>query len=446
MLLSMTMFSACSTEVDLCYEENHPHLTAVKYEFNWGGTADERIPDSMYVIAYRVVNLWKASMVVDSHNGCGHFIHNAPDLTEETPGQTEDVSGQAEGEIQPEKISRSYGTTLLADDSSTDNGSSDNEDETSPLPDAVGPSLDVFPVRTGAYKFITFSLDNDEMIYTDVTEYMVDETNEKHLQDIYVEYKVYPKGSNGLRHTLVDWQDYNAYASYIQPNMRPIYFDTIPSKQIPKGSTVECGLSPKPVTQHIDIYFNIKKDRSRQDFRIDSVWADISGVPRRFNLANGYLDVTRTAKMMFPTDDVKDSDTSNGPVKVHGAIDVPGIVQNNTPTANTGPGIMQVIIFASVLAKDEQGNQLYEEVDGLSVPKRLTKKIQGKINLYNTLRTSKLLTLTDDMKHAVLSGSRGVIDIVADIVIDGEDVLEYNDELGGIDGWKKGNNDFIVDI
>lgn len=89
-------------------------------------------------------------------------------------------------------------------------------------------------------------------------------------------------------------------------------------------------------------------------------------------------------------------------------------------SVDTGPGVMQVFIYTSA------------EVDG----KRVSKKIQGRINLYNTLRKAKLLRMTDDGRHAVRTTDHGILDIVADIVVDGEKVQEFNDENGGIDLWE----------
>lgn len=170
----------------------------------------------------------------------------------------------------------------------------------------------------------------------------------------------------------------------------------------------------------------------------------MSGIPREINLANGYLKIDRTCKVMTKADEIKDSETSTS-VKVHGAIDVPSIVQNNTPDVSTGPGILQVIIFAHSVSYDENGNVVPDpsESDGIAKKK---KKIQGKINLYNTLRNAKLMTVTSDGRHAIRNGAKGVLNIVADVVIDGSNILENDDNTGGIDPWKDCTDRLIIDI
>ena len=56
------LVAACKTDVDLCYEFSHPHRAEVEFTYAW----DEGIqrPDSMYVLANRIIGQWKSSMVI----------------------------------------------------------------------------------------------------------------------------------------------------------------------------------------------------------------------------------------------------------------------------------------------------------------------------------------------------------------------------------------------
>lgn len=387
LMLSALLLASCSTDVDLCYEENHPHNALVKYEYDWSRYEESDIPDSMYVIAYRVVNRRRSLAAVSANDFAGHYVYN---------------------------------------------GSSPDD------------RLELFPVPTGSYKFITFNKDDSQLVIDEVMDYVADETNETMLTDLCVDYKVYQKGHPALTMPTIDWQDYNPYAQYLQPNLPPVTYDTIASMEVPQASTVTCHFEPQPITQHIDIYFNIGKDISRRGFRVDSVLCDISGVPCRVSIANGYLDISHTAKMMFrmiPDGKTKwsdwetaDSDTNPDALRLHGAIDVPGLTRNPDAKANTGAGILQVIIFTSTA--DSEG-------------RRARKKIQGKINLYNTMLNANLMTVTPDGIHAVRNGTHGVLDIKADIVIDGQDVKVNNDNNGGLDIWEpcgEGVEPPVIDI
>lgn len=469
-ILAAVVFSSCTTDVDLCYNPEHPHQAKVKYEFNWGSYAkDIAADDSMYVIADRVINHWKAAMIVSPNDPVrGRFVFNGPATADEnnqskpeTPGTTPDTPADEDVEEELPGDGPVDGGTLasprreIAAATRAGNGENtpDSDKESAPKP-AVPQTgtLTEFQIRPGDYKFIAFRVNKEEMIYDDVDAYLHDETGEKHLQDIYVEYKVYNKRDGNLRKTLADWQDYNPYAQYIQPDIRPVFYDTLPARRIETGSTVTCKFTPRPVTQHIDINFTIKKKlnlvgKGKENdvrFIVDSVWVEMSGIPREINLANGYLKIDRTCKVMTKADEIKDSETSTS-VKVHGAIDVPSIVQNNTPDVSTGPGILQVIIFAHSVSYDENGNVVPDpsESDGIAKKK---KKIQGKINLYNTLRNAKLMTVTSDGRHAIRNGAKGVLNIVADVVIDGSNILENDDNTGGIDPWKDCTDRLIIDI
>ncbi|MDE6354990.1 MAG: hypothetical protein K2L56_08070 [Prevotella sp.] len=472
-VFAVVALSSCTTDVDLCYKPEHPHQAKVKYEFNWGSYAKNiAANDSMYIIADRVINHWKAAMKVSPVNPVrGRFMFNGPETAddnrqsgEETPGVTpeppaaddfeEELPGESDKPVDEGVLAsprREITESTRAGNSEQEPSDSETATDTKPAVPQTG-TLTEFQIRPGDYKFIAFRVNDEEMIYSDVDKYLMDETGEMRLQDIYAEYKVYSKGDEGLRKTLVDWQDYNPYAQYIQPDIHPVFYDTLPARRIETGATVTCRFSPRPVTQHIDINFTIKKKlnlvgKGKDNdvrFFVDSVWIEMAGVPREINLANGYLKIDRTCKVMTKADEIKDRETSTS-VKVHGAIDVPSIVRNNTPDVGTGPGILQVIIFAHSVVYDEKGNAVPNpsESDGIAKKK---KKIQGKINLYNTLRNANLMTVASDGRHAVRNGAKGVLNIVADIVVDGNNILENDDNTGGIDPWVDCTDRIIVDI
>ena len=75
----------------------------------------------------------------------------------------------------------------------------------------------------------------------------------------------------------------------------------------------------------------------------------------------------------------------------------------------------------------------------------LRKKIQGKINLFNTLRQARLTDYTDDLSYVRRTADHGVLDIKAELVIDGETIIENSDNTGGIDNWMP-CDDIVVDI
>lgn len=391
LLAGFILFNACGTDVELCYEDEHPHRGDVSFGFDWKNYV--RSSDSMYVVARRVINSWKAMMVVSTAEPVrGHFLFDTTDSTSTLPAVTD---------------------------------------------------VEYFSLRSGAYKFMAFSMDSTELRYSEIMGLMSHELSDNALDSMYVEYNIYSKDDPRLHHIIVNWQDYNPYAQYMQPDVHPVYFDTVSVKKVESGVRTTCVFEPKPITQNIDIYFNIKKDISKYPFVIDSVRADISGIPRRINIANAYLDIERTCKMMFHTElltssgeTLENDQETNRIVRCHANIDVPSLVSSSSATLSTGPGIMQVIVYAHANTVDAATGEVT----------RKRKKIQGKINLYNTLRRAKLLTYTVDGKNALRNGTTGLLDIVANVTIDGDGIVENNDNTGGLDAWIACGSSIIIDI
>lgn len=386
MMAAGCAFTAC-TDAGLCYNDIHPHGAGVKFVFDWGDQT--RRPDTMGVVAYRVVNMWKKMMAVNSTTFMGHDFDST---------QLNALMTRA-AEPQP----------------------GDKEQ---------------FNIRQGEYKFITFSLDTTEVKLNEVAEFVKSDAGGKRLQDINIEYRQYKKGDPRLKRTIPGWTDYNTYTQYIQPDIQPLYYDTLGIVKAGLDEQLTCTFHPKPVTQNADIYFSIKKDVSEYPFVIDSVWVELSGVPRTINLSNGHLDITRTGKMMFPMNisnpkagggadtDVNDS------LRCHYNIDVTGIVNAPNDSVTYGPGIMQVVIYTHAMH------------NGV----KLRKMMQGKINLYHTIEEAKPILITPDGQYALRNGEHVVLDINALLLIDGKNIIKYDDGNQGLDRWIPVAGDIIVDI
>ena len=57
-----------------CYEADHPHRTSVKFDFDWSGAYPNTKPDSMFVLANRVINHWKCALAVSTTTLKGQYI------------------------------------------------------------------------------------------------------------------------------------------------------------------------------------------------------------------------------------------------------------------------------------------------------------------------------------------------------------------------------------
>ena len=410
-------FTSC-TDVEFCPDsvDEHPHTATVSYGFDWSSvkTVDPgpNQPDSMYVVAYRVINMWKSSVIVackgDANKpSAGKYINNAVEPVVTYPGQTK-----------------------------TD-------------------TIKQFKVKTGEYKFVCFNGSNSEIDYTDVDNYIFN--NDIPLQSLSFSFKTYDKSSKKLNKIIPDWEgwtDLNDYADYIQPEARAVYYDTLTVRQLLKNRNYHMKFrfnDKMRLTQRLKIIFNIKKQLSSvfengdtipHPFTVDAVFGEVSGIPYKVNLSNRYIDITKTAKMMWranvtiankktPTPD----NDANEEVDCKAVIDVPTLVRNQQKNIYTGPGIIHLIIYCSSPIDPDDPNSGRKK----SIPFKVN------INLYNTLEKAKLYTTTLDGQHAYITKPEVELKIT-DIEVDGSNIIENSDNNEGLDQWKAIKERIIVDI
>lgn len=412
LVMACCMFTVSCTDVDLCLETVHPHRASVAYRFNWASYNYH--PDSMLVLANRVVNMWKGAMCVNSTDGTGVYLYNT-------------------------QVDNAAVENTDTDDAGTGDSSEleDNEMAATRADEGNNSSVSEFRIPTGDYKFITFNRNFSELDYSRLEEYYVDPAMPLH--DITISYKIMSRESRDLRHILKDWTDWNPYAWYIQPSSEAIFYDTVSVRKLKANQLYTVTFRPKPLTQHIRIIFDIEKVASEVPFTIDSVFAEVSGIPLSVDLSTGYVDIRQTGKMMYRTELLsangsplsQDTET-NTKLRCQKDINVPGIVRSEDNTVMRGPGIMQVYIMAST-----------------KEPKR-RKKFQGVINLYATLTEADLIHYTPDRQHAVPWGDNKTlfVRLKTPLLIDGKNILENPDDGSGLDVWKEveAGEEIVVDI
>ena len=464
MMFCLLLAGAC-TEVDLSSDTAYTNRTGVSFDFDWSNVPDDgyypETPDTMLVIAKRIVGSWKCGMKIDADDGFGYYLTNAPipDEPEPTPEEPDTTATDSipsdiivdPDQVEPSEPSASADSTGTA---STDTGDTDataSTDSTASNTPIVSPSsrgfrpfrgfgsrsnrsgytraeaqpgvdtpTDVFMLIPGLYKFITFNLDTTEYIYQDILQYLRTEDTKSTLQELCMEYKRYAYADSALRGKCAEWRDFNLYGegkNYIQPDITAIYYDSLVNERITQNSEKYLTFAPNLLTQNIDIRFKIRKKVDVIPIVIDSIYADISGIPYRVNLSNDYFDIKQTCKMMFQNymEDANGnriSDTgTNTELYCHGNIDVLSVVNAHDSTANVGPGIMQVMLYI-------KGYQ----------------PVRGMINLYHCIRRANLIDDVGDGIWARKRKNHGVLQIDSDLLID-EKLLISDDGDGGLDRW-----------
>ena len=456
-IVLMALLAAC-TKAELCEEAEHPHKAGVQFAFDWSGVnSDARAAfhetepgtqDSMLVIAKRIIGTRITGCRVDAKDGKGFYLFdgNIGDIIL-NPGGDSTTDGSDGG---------SDGT-----DTTTPGGSPSGSPASSPsgflaasgatraastLPAAPGytVSTDQFRVQPGTFKFITVNFDKEEFLYDELYDYVGDGvTANTYLRDLCVRYKLYRYNSPLLHDYIPDWPDYNVYGPrdeygmptgeiYLQPDLMPVYYDSISPLIIDKNTTQKFTFRPSILTQNIDIFFDVHKVTDGDDgipFAIDTVCAEISGIPYSLNLSRDVFDIKNTGKMRFECwreDDngqrlrFKDTEASTD-LHYHANIDVFSIVNSADASAFRGPGILQLMI----------------KIKGM-------KTIHARINLHETIAKAMLFNSTDDGLWAYRRKDHGVLRIATTLVIDKQAVLPS--EHSGLEIWTNaGDDDILVD-
>lgn len=174
-------------------------------------------------------------------------------------------------------------------------------------------------------------------------------------------------------------RDRNPYSSYLLGADSASIFAATNRIEIPlqtnladtiRGTFYDCKFRMHPVTQSITVEFSMDED----GVVIDSVKCLMSGAGRSVHLVSQVVNIDATYKVPF----CPESCTRNGTrLNVRHTFHAPGLVRNQKSSAVTGPGIMQVDVFAH-----------YTDDDGFVHKPVLT----AIINMYNILaRTPSLV-------------------------------------------------------
>lgn len=405
--LAFTAALCACTDIDLCPEDSHPHRAQVRFVHEWGEYDDDRDrPDSMYVIANRVINYWKMTAAIytkkgEPNEGKGRYVYNQ--LSPSQPPQ----------------------------------GGEESRDGLSVY------DKEVFDLQVGEYKFYTFTATN-QMDMRSIDKFISTDDNNMTNEGFTIEYNTYEKTNEVFMQEMdrimepltakgfSGWVDFNPYSSYMLPASRPLFIDSVNITPVTQGRTEVISFSPKPATQTITINVKIRKKATEGcTFKVEGVIGEVSGVPHAINISNGFIDIATTNKMMFPFSfaGIEEDTEDNDFLTCTARINVPSIVKSNTDEATIGPGLLQAFIYCTVYRDGHEPQQ---------------KKIQGILNMYDELTAANLIEITEDGNHARRIGREHTIDIGPEIVIDGSMAIPSDDE--GIKGWIQTGKDIDVEL
>ena len=445
MVFLTVCFLACETDVILC-TTTHPHQSQLNITFDWRGVPQKSIPDSMLVFAERLVNRWDCGYAINTKDYHVTNLFNpiikpeppAPDeeeTDEETPDEEEIVEGTFE-EDEAKKKAPEEGEAPTDEDPSEESESEPMSDEEEPtieedLPPLTHATIDV---KSGQYIVMTFNRDTLEFNYEGLDAYVNDHSDTTSMDQIHIDYKAYRKNDERLKFFSSSWVDFNPYANYVQSNALPFFYNVSPLFKVNEGEVRDVQLSPVSLLQHITVNFDVQKIMDEEHrFVIDSIIAEISGVPHRFYIVKNELDVSKTYKMMLePTRYTRGSavvdNFQNTQLHFSSSFYAPGIVPAQSSTISMGPGILQIKIFLHAFNSDLK-----------------LQPVNAKMNLYNTLSAEPLIRMNEEGTAGTIIGTERAINIKTFLRIDGRSILT-NDEEGTGDKWQQCEEGIIIDV
>ena len=283
LLLAWVTLYAC-TSVDLCYEDYHPHRSAISVRFNWGPYADDA-PKEMNLIANRLYNTWRNHGIVVTESGeCRQGLIPTDEVdnikvpetkpADETPG-----SGNTPGNEQ----TPGSGNTPGNEQTPGNENKPDNPEEKDPIIP--------FKVRAGEYNFMAINayeglvIDklqrylDEKSLSSDSLFFHLEETRREELKEL-----------NGL-----DMPDFNPQYQYVH-NPGRLFYGTLEGEQVNTGEEKVIEITPALISKEITIEFNV---HTIGDIEIENMLAEMSGICGRFNIMESYLDTTNLYRLLF---------------------------------------------------------------------------------------------------------------------------------------------------
>lgn len=424
-VLCAVSFFSC-VKVDLCTEEEHPHTGNVLITYHWPEGATS-IPDSMLVLANRIINTRRVGYVTGKENSLGGRYRFGKEYLNE-------------------------GTI-------------------------VSEANDMYPliVSAGEYQIFAFNNEvvstNKESIDANTPDYRLEGLQEYSLEEHFATVGIRDLGISYVGRNLEDprldkykkdWiEEFNGYTQYIASDIKPIYramnhYDETTQEytvDVRANGKVEIDLYPQRITQDITFSFPIYVEKAEKEVVIDSIIAEISGIPRKMMIYSGVIVADTTYKMLFPirvdytnTQEVtlmveEDGNAIEKPfiqTECVGDISVMGLMANQDPHHRTGAGILVLCIYAHTT------NDAGEEK---------TKTQYVKINLYNTIRQAHLLIKNEQGEIMQNPGTDPDKPYINTLRIDGSRlmltrdlILKTSDDDVSVDTWiKPENGDINID-
>ena len=437
--------TSCSTEVELCDVQVHPHRYElnVDYQFESGAVH----PDSMYIFANRIFNTIRYQFSYNLLTEEGKLLKYLPNKGEETDTDTDAQTSIARNGDEGTGTGDDTGTGDNTDgdngDGTTDDNTGDTEsnegdnegnvdEETTPdeNEEETEPQVPVFTdfsVRAGQYQILTIN-QSESFVLDSVNYFMSDALVQSSV--LGITYRRYSRPQYQGQ-SVEKWVDFNQGYDFVQ-DAGPIYYD-MQAIDTETGGNMNIVFKPQAITQEITFNFNVKLNG--KGLTLDSIRGEVSGVCAGMGLFTRYLDMDaiHSCRTVFHADMGQMSGDSIVPCTA--TVYVPSLINSEDENMKTGPGI--IYLTASVKATDEDGTEVF-------------KTCYAGINLRKYLLEQPLTKLADGNGiHHVITEQKVVINIEPMFPIYREEILQSTEPEGNIDYWfqeEDGKGDHDIEV
>ncbi len=449
--LTSLLWMSCTTDVTLCeYTDEHAHRSELNVVYDWGKYIDlvkeSRNLDSITLLAWRKSYQLKyvyqlTSLPGETGSVMGRLLQcsdwkewTALQLekqpAENTPSEEEPVPEEGEETPPTEEEPLPEGGEDIPSVDEDTGGSEDvpvvmsanaNDNE------VQQPERTKLGLRGGDYEVMAYTGSSDAFEQTISDGFLGEYGTFDIIKLVYKEYKLSQEDESVMMpdfEKYVNWTDMNPYSGYVLGTIDPI-FCAHASLSVPmsKNGKVTLRLTPKPITQHVRIEFNIK--RLEKGVQVDSIQAELAGVASAIYVADRSLEIDKTYKVFFSPTFPKDAAANRDctPLATVGELDITGLVSSRDPGVHMGPGVMHVNIFTKVEVENETG-----------LGSRLVRRVfKAAINLHHLLRSNPSIVIDSETGKYLQSSPSLTLRINAPLEITRERVEEAKD--ANIDYW-----------
>ena len=366
------------------YDENtpgasKPNEAELSFSVSWGsaGVSAELRPDQLTVLMGRKVNSLHYIWSLDSDGG---FIYTPPVVDEETEQPDSDVENEMTEEV-PSPKSRS--------------------------------------IANGEYYIVAFS--NPGSLY-EISEYSEFQANPAmSMRELYATLPLIPDEEVSQDQDLID---FNPYAGFYKPADEPIYIDVHKDAALTEPSTnYNIKLSPRNLTRTLTVQLKVSCE---EGVVIDKISTVLSGVVTKVQLMAGLMSPTNTGKVSFEVNPLK-KDEKEGYTLYQGSVNLLGIFPPEDRAYITGPGILQVLVHASVTDEGVVKQRVFH----------------AGLNLKSTLEEAEMMVESDDKTGYTMKqqSELRVLEIGPELKVMKNQIMSGDTE--GLDYWKPNDAEIV---